>query len=36
MGFFSFLEYTFVMFTAQLATSCGALFENHWSTVMVG
>jgi hypothetical protein len=30
MGFFSFLKYTFIIFVAQLATSCGAPFENHW------
>jgi hypothetical protein len=30
MGFFSFLKYTFIIFTAHLATSCGAPFENHW------
>jgi hypothetical protein len=29
MGFFSFLKYTFVMFAAQLDTSCGAPFETH-------
>jgi hypothetical protein len=31
MGFFSFLKYTFIIFAADLATSCGAQFENHWS-----
>jgi hypothetical protein len=31
MGLFSFLEYTFIIFAAHLATSCGA-FENHWTT----
>jgi hypothetical protein len=30
MGFFSFLKYTFIIFAAQLATFCGAPFENHW------
>jgi hypothetical protein len=30
MGFFSFLKYTFIIFAADLATSCGAQFENHW------
>jgi hypothetical protein len=34
MGFFSFLKYTFIIFAAQLATSCGAPFENHWSRSM--
>jgi hypothetical protein len=34
MGFFSFLKYNFIIFPAHLATSCGALFENHWSRVM--
>jgi hypothetical protein len=29
MGFFSFLKYTFIIFAAHLATSCGAPFENH-------
>jgi hypothetical protein len=29
MGFFSFLKYTCKIFAAQLATSCGAPFENH-------
>jgi hypothetical protein len=29
MGFFSFLKYTFIIFTSNLATSCGALFKNH-------
>jgi hypothetical protein len=28
MGFFSFLKYTFIIFTAHLAISCGAAFEN--------
>jgi hypothetical protein len=35
-GFFSFLKYTFIIFAAQLATSCGPPFENycsiHWDT----
>jgi hypothetical protein len=35
MGFFSFLKYTFVIFAAHLATSCGAPFENHWLRVSV-
>jgi hypothetical protein len=29
MGFFSFLKYTFIIFAAYLATSCGTPFENH-------
>jgi hypothetical protein len=29
MGFFSFLKYTFIIFEAHLAISCGAPFENH-------
>jgi hypothetical protein len=29
MGFSSFLKYTFIIFAAHLATSCGAPFENH-------
>jgi hypothetical protein len=28
MGFFSFLKYTFIIFAAHLATSCGAPVEN--------
>jgi hypothetical protein len=31
MGFFSFLKYTFIIFSAYLATSCGSPFENHGS-----
>jgi hypothetical protein len=31
MSFFSFFKYTFIIFAAQLATSCGAPFENHFS-----
>jgi hypothetical protein len=34
MGFFSFLKYTFIIFSAHLATSCGAQFENHCFTVI--
>jgi hypothetical protein len=34
VGSFSFLKYTFIIFAAHLATSCGALFENHCSTVI--
>jgi hypothetical protein len=30
MGFLLFLKYTFIIFAAHLATSCGAPFENHW------
>jgi hypothetical protein len=29
MCFFSFLKYTFITFATQLATSCGAPFQNH-------
>jgi hypothetical protein len=29
MRFLSFLKYSFIIFAAQLATSCGAPFENH-------
>jgi hypothetical protein len=29
MGFFLFLKYTFIIFAAHLANSCGAAFENH-------
>jgi hypothetical protein len=36
MGFFSFLKYTFIIFAAHLATSCGAPFENHWPTASNG
>jgi hypothetical protein len=35
MGFFSFLKYTFIIFAAHLATSCGAPFENHWSRLWI-
>jgi hypothetical protein len=28
MGFFSFLKYTFIIFEAHLASSCGSPFEN--------
>jgi hypothetical protein len=31
MGLLSFLKYTFIIFAAHLATSCGAQFENHCS-----
>jgi hypothetical protein len=31
MEFFLFLKYTFIIFAAHLATSCGAQFENHCS-----
>jgi hypothetical protein len=31
MSFFSFLKYTFIIFAAHLAISCGAPFENHFS-----
>jgi hypothetical protein len=30
MGLFSFLKYTFIIFAAHLAISCGAPFENRW------
>jgi hypothetical protein len=29
MGFLSFLKYSFIIFAAHLATSCGAPFEYH-------
>jgi hypothetical protein len=35
MDFFSFLKYTFIIFAAHLATSCGPPFENHWSSCSV-
>jgi hypothetical protein len=36
MGFFSFLKYTFIIFAADLATSCGAPFENHCPREYIG
>jgi hypothetical protein len=36
MGFFSFLKYTFIIFAAHLATSCGAPCENHWTRRLEG
>jgi hypothetical protein len=32
MGFFSFIKYTFIIFAAHVATSCGSPFENHCSS----
>jgi hypothetical protein len=33
-GFHLILKYTFIIFVAHLATSCGAPFENHCSSVL--